>query len=141
MEIGLWSSKTNQKLKKIIDDHATSTRRTEDEIKKDMEHFEQAEKENDHEKMESYLKEELGLEQADLEELEEIKRYVEIVESNKLKDLADDEEVIEKLKEKHELNHDDAKNLMHKIRMIKKYVRVKSAEARKKESELARKAI
>jgi len=141
MEIGLWSTKTNSKLKRLIDEHATSTRRTEEEIEKDIEHFEEAERENDHEKMESYLKEELGLEEKDLEELEEIKRYVEIVESNKLKELADEEETIERLKEKHELSHEHAENLMHKIRMIKKYVRLKSAEARQKEAELARKAI
>ena len=141
MEIGLWSTKKNSKLKKIIDDHATSTRRTEEEIKQDIDHFDKAEKEGDHEGMESYLKEELGLEGKDIEELEEIKRYVEIVESNKLTELQDDEETIEKLKAKHELGHDHAKNLMHKIRMIRKYVRAKSAEARRKEAELVRKAI
>ena len=141
MQIGLWSSKTNAKLKKNINDHATNTRRTEDEIKKDMEHFEEAEKENDHKKMKGYMKEELGLEEKDLEELEEIKRYVEVVESNKLKELQDDEQTIEKLKGKHELSPEDANNLMHKIKMIKKYVRAKTADSRQKEAELARKAI
>jgi len=141
MEIGLWSTKKNSKIKKIIDDHATSTRRTEDEIKQDIAHFDKAEKDGDHKGMESYLKEELGLEGKDIEELEKIKKYVEIVESNKLKELQDDEKTIEKLKEKHELGHEHAKNLMHKIRMIRKYVRAKSVESRKNEAALARKAI
>ena len=141
MDIGLWSAKPNKKLKKLIDDHAKSTRRTEDEIEQDLAHFEEAEKHDDHEKMESYMKEELGLEESDLEELEEIKRYVELVEENKLKELVDEESTIDKLKEKHDLSDSDAKNLMHKIRMIKKYVRAKSAESRQKEAELARKAI
>ena len=139
MDIGLWSKKKNSKLKKLIDDHATSTRRTEEEIEKDMDHFEKAEKQNDHKKMESYMKEELGLEESDLEELEEIKKYVESVEENK--EMAEDEETIERLKEKHELSHDDAQNLMHKIRMIKKFMHSKTVEARKKELELARKSI
>ncbi len=141
MDIGLWSSKTNAKLKKLIDEHATSTRRTEEEIVKDTEHIDKAEKEKDVAKIEEYMKEELGLEEKDIEELEEIKRYVEVVEENKLKELADDEEIIEKMKQKHGLEHEHAHNLMHKIRMIRRYIRAKSAEVRKKEAELARKAI
>ena len=74
------------------------------------------------------FQEELWREGDDIEELEEIKHYVEVVEENKLKELADDEEIIEKLKDKHELEHKHASNLMHKIRMIRKYVRTKSME-------------
>lgn len=141
MEIGLWSTKKNSKLKKMINDHATSTRRTEEEIEKDIKHMDKAEKEKNTAKMEKYMQEELGLEMKDLEELEEIKRYVEIVENNKLKEIEDDAKTIEKLKDKHELKHEHAHNLMHKIRMIKKYVRTKAVEAREKETELATNAV
>lgn len=141
MEIGLWSKKTNNKLKQLIDEHATSTRRTEDEISKDLKHIGNAEKERNVKKIEKYLKEELGLEESDLKELEEIKHYVEVVEMNKLKELVDDEKIIDKLKEKHELGNEHASNLMHKIKLIRKYVRAKSAETRKTEAELAREAI
>ncbi len=74
----------------------------------------------------------VDLQKRDLGYLEEIKHYVEIVESNKLKDIKSDRNLINKLMDKHKINEHQARALTHHVNIIRHYV------ARKTRGDLAR---